>query len=55
MVELLMKIISVDASISEVPLEFDTANRVGKSKMKVIRTGLGYLSLWKDKYRWMSD
>jgi dolichol-phosphate mannosyltransferase len=55
MVELLMKIIAVDATISEVPIELDTANRAGKSKMKVIKTGLGYLSLWKDKYRWMSD
>ena len=55
MVELLMKIIAVDATISEVPLQLDTANRVGKSKMKVIKTGLGYLSLWKSKTRWASN
>jgi len=54
MVELLMKIIALGGRISEVPLELDTKNRVGKSKMKVIKTGLGYLSLWKDKSRWMS-
>ena len=54
MVELLMKIIALDATISEVSFELDTANRAGKSKMKVIKTSLGYLSLWKDKSRWMS-
>jgi hypothetical protein len=54
MMELLMKIIALDATISEVPLKLNTANRPGKSKMKIIKTGLGYLSLWKDKSRWMS-
>ena len=54
MVELLMKVISLDATISEVPLKLNTANRAGKSKMKIIKTSLGYISLWKDKSRWMS-
>jgi len=54
MVELLMKIIALNGTISEFPLELDTANRSGKSKMKIIKTGLGYLSLWKDKSRWIS-
>ena len=54
MVELLMKIIALDGTISEIPLELDTANRAGKSKMNIVKTGLGYLSLWKDKRRWIS-
>lgn len=55
MVELLMKMIFLETRLSEVPMALDTARRAGKSKMKVARTILGYLTLWKDKGRWRAQ
>jgi dolichol-phosphate mannosyltransferase len=52
MVELLMKMVYLRTPISEVPMTLDTSLRVGKSKMKVLRTVLGYLRLWLDRRRW---
>lgn len=46
MVELLMKMIYLETTISEVPMLLDTKLRAGKSKMKVTRTIRGYVSLW---------
>ena len=52
MIELIMKMIIQGVTISEVPMVLDTSLRKGKSKMKVLRTIVGYLTLWKDKKRW---
>lgn len=43
MVELLAKLIEVDATISEVAMPLDGAQRLGKSKMRLWRTIHGYL------------
>jgi hypothetical protein len=39
-------------SISEVPMLLDTGRRVGKSKMRITRTALGYVALFRHKRRW---
>jgi dolichol-phosphate mannosyltransferase len=52
MVELLLKLIYVKATISEVALTLDTAARVGRSKMRVMRTTMGYLALTRHLDRW---
>jgi dolichol-phosphate mannosyltransferase len=52
MIELLLKMIFLGVKISEVPMLLDTSRRVGKSKMKIMRTILGYLTIWKDRRRW---
>jgi hypothetical protein len=39
-------------TISEIPMILDANQRVGKSKMKIIRTILGYLRVWKYRKRW---
>jgi len=43
MVELLAKLIQAGATISEVAMPLDGSQRLGKSKMKVMRTVRGYL------------
>jgi dolichol-phosphate mannosyltransferase len=45
MVELLMKMMYLRTTITEVPMLLDTNLRVGKTKMKITKTILGYLSL----------
>jgi hypothetical protein len=52
MVELLVKYVALGFSISEVAMRLDSSARVGKSKMKVAKTVLGYLSLLRDRNRW---
>lgn len=52
MVELLMKMIYLRTTISEVPMVLDTNLRAGKSKMKLVRTIRGYLSLWPQSGAW---
>jgi len=52
MVEMLLKIIYLEKSISEVPLVLDTNLRVGKSKMKILRTVRGYFKVWQRKRGW---
>lgn len=54
MVEMLLKMVYLNVSISEVAMKLDTSKRVGESKMRVYRTAMGYLSLWNDKYRWLA-
>jgi dolichol-phosphate mannosyltransferase len=54
MVELLLKMVYLRTTISEVPMTLDTSLRVGKSKMKVLRTVAGYVWLWHDKRRWQT-
>lgn len=46
MVEMLAKIVYLQMSASEVPLQLDWSLRKGKSKMKVIKTSLGYFKLF---------
>lgn len=43
MVEVLYKAVRVDASMIEVPMELNSKNREGKSKMKIMSTGISYL------------
>jgi len=52
MIEMLLKIVYLRMSVSEVAMKLDTSRRAGKSKMKVARTALGYVSLWRDKDEW---
>jgi dolichol-phosphate mannosyltransferase len=52
MVELVLKMVYLRTTISEVPMTLDTSLRAGKSKMNVLRTIWGYLSLWHDGRRW---
>lgn len=53
MVEMTMKMMNLGITISEVPMILDTHARVGKSRMKIIRTIRGYLALWFDKQQWL--
>jgi dolichol-phosphate mannosyltransferase len=52
MVELLIKMILVGASISEVEMVLDSSRRVGPSKMKIGRTIRGYLALYRLRRKW---
>jgi len=52
MIELLLKIVYLNMSVSEVAMRLDTSRRAGKSKMKVARTALGYVTLWWEKSAW---
>jgi len=52
MIELLLKMMYIHATISEVPMTLDTSLRAGKSKLKILRTIVGYLGLWNDAGRW---
>lgn len=54
MVELLLKMVYLRTTISEVPMTLDTSLRAGSSKMKVLRTIAGYLQLWHIKRRWQA-
>lgn len=53
MVEMTMKIMNLQLTISEVPMILDTHARVGKSRMKIMKTIRGYFSLWSDKKKWL--
>jgi hypothetical protein len=39
-------------TISEVAMLLDSSRRKGKSKMKLMRTIMGYLALWRYKQGW---
>ncbi len=52
MVELVIKMVNLNLTISEVPLVLDTKLRAGKSKMKIMRTIRGYLRLYLHLKRW---
>jgi dolichol-phosphate mannosyltransferase len=52
MIELLLKMVYLRTTISEVPMTLDTSLRAGTSKMKVLTTIWGYLWLWQDTRRW---
>lgn len=51
-VEMLKKAMILGLRIGEEPLVLDTSARVGKSKMRVLRTIRGYLGLWLALPRW---
>lgn len=53
MVEMTMKMMNLQITISEVPMVLDTHARVGKSRMKILKTIRGYLSLWFLKSKWL--
>jgi dolichol-phosphate mannosyltransferase len=57
MTEMLMKMIYLEARISEIARVLDTKLRVGRSHMKIRKTILGYYALWRlqDKWRRMAD
>lgn len=55
MVEMAMKTVFCGISISEVPMVLDTKARVGKSRMKIMRTIRGYLMLWFYKRDWQQQ
>jgi len=52
MVELVLKLMYLDMTISEVPMTLDAGQRLGRSKMRITRTGIGYLRLFRLKRRW---
>jgi dolichol-phosphate mannosyltransferase len=52
MVELLAKLIAAGATISEVAMPLDGSERLGQSKMKVMRTIRGYLRLFWAGRKW---
>jgi dolichol-phosphate mannosyltransferase len=52
MTEMLMKMIYLGAGVSEVAMVLDTKMRVGKSKMKIYKTILGYYALWMLQGKW---
>lgn len=52
MVELIYKLIQVEASISEVEMTVDWSNREGKSKMKLMKTTVGYINIFLKKRKW---
>jgi len=52
MVELLAKLIEAGATISEVAMALDGAQRLGKSKMKLLRTIRGYLRVFLVGRKW---
>jgi dolichol-phosphate mannosyltransferase len=52
MVELLAKLIHVEATISEVAMTLDGSQRAGRSKMRILRTIRGYLRLFWVGRKW---
>ena len=54
MVEMVMKMTMLQLAVSEVAMQLDSSRRKGKSKMKILKTIRGYLSLWRGKNKWLS-
>ncbi len=52
MVEMVMKMTTLGMTISEVAMLLDSSRRIGKSKMKLLQTIAGYVSLWNCKADW---
>jgi len=52
MIELVLKMVYLRTTISEVPMTLDASLRAGKSKLKVLPTIVGYLRLWRDLPGW---
>ena len=51
-VELLFKLIQMNATISEVPMKVDKTMSSEKSKMKIMRTIIGYFSIFMKANKW---
>jgi len=54
MLEMVMKMTMLNITISEIAMKVDSSRRMGKSKMKIIKTIFGYLALIKKKNQWYS-
>jgi dolichol-phosphate mannosyltransferase len=52
MIELTLKLVFIQATISEVPMVLDSNKRIGKSKMPKIKTILGYLLVGLHRRKW---
>lgn len=52
MIELLLKMIYLNFTISEVAMVLDSSLRKGKSKMKIMKTIIGYLTIFSEKKKW---
>jgi dolichol-phosphate mannosyltransferase len=52
MVELVMKMMYLSMSITELPMVLDTSQRAGRSKLNTWRTAIGYLTLFGRKRPW---
>ena len=52
MVEMVLKLVYLEATVSEVPMVLDTSRRAGKSKLKFFRTARGYVALATARNRW---
>jgi glycosyltransferase involved in cell wall biosynthesis len=52
MIEVVMKMMYLRLSISELPMVLDTTLREGRSKLNTTRTTLGYLALFRHKRIW---
>lgn len=53
MVEMTMKMTMLGITISEVAMQLDSSLRKGKSKMKILRTIVGYFALCTYKDKWL--
>jgi glycosyltransferase involved in cell wall biosynthesis len=53
-VEMLIKMVLLQMTISEVPMVLDTSLRLGKSKMKVLRTICSYVTLFLERGHWQA-
>jgi len=51
-VEMLTKLVRVDARVCEVPMHLDATQRIGKSRMRIVPTSLGYLRLFRKLGPW---
>jgi hypothetical protein len=49
-----MKMTMLKLPISEVAMQLDSGRRKGKSKMKIMKTIRGYLTLWSRKQSWQA-
>lgn len=52
MIEMLLKMVYLQTTMSEIAMVLDTKRRIGKSKMKIWRTIIGYLRLYTALSHW---
>jgi hypothetical protein len=52
MLEMVMKMTMLNITISEIAMKVDSSRRMGKSKMKIVKTIFGYLALISKKNQW---
>ena len=55
MVELLLKIMILKTTISEIAMIVDSSKNLGKSKMKIFKTIIGYIILFFNKFEWLNQ